>query len=109
MSPNISTIEGMISSVERHFQVEMKEIVSKSRHRVVTDARKAVVYFLRSNFALKDLKISEMIVRDRSAVGHMFNDAKFMIDHDFEFRDKINKIKSEGDISGICPCCKRLY
>lgn len=98
----------MISSVERVFRVEMKDIASRSRHRVVTDARKAVVYFLRGHFDMMDIDIADMIDRDRSSVGHMFNDAAFMIEHDREFKERIKQIKSE-DVSAICPCCKRPY
>lgn len=109
MSPNLKNTEKLFSSIEMVFGIDMQELQSISRVRVVTDARKAITYFLRTHFKTKDHDIAKIINKDRSVVGYMFDGAKSLIEHDAEFRKKIERIKSDTEIGTLCPCCRRPY
>ena len=107
MNPNLKTIEKLFSSIEIVFGIDMQKMQSISRIRIVTDARKATTYFLRTHFKMKDDDIAKIINKDRSVVGYMFNGAESLIKYNTEFRNKIDKINSDTEIGILCPSCHR--
>jgi hypothetical protein len=85
--------------VSEEFGITSQELQSKKRHREIVDARKAFFYFaikIRDTRRLSDSlkKIGKMMDRDHATVIHCNNSAKDLIEHDNEFRTKIELIES---------------
>lgn len=109
MKPNLKTTEKLFKSIEMVFGTNMDEVRSISRIRPVTDARKAIIYFLKTHFNMRPHDMAIVINKHRSVMGYMFDCAEFLIRHDEEFRKKIDRIKSSTEIGTICPCCQRPF
>lgn len=97
MKNNQDAIDNLIESVSSAFDIKVEDIKSKSRVRKITDARKALVYFLRKQLRMRNVDICGIINKDHSVVNYLFNAAETIMAHNTEFRNKINSVKLDID------------
>ena len=73
------TTQFLISKVEDVFGINIDEIQSNSRLREATDARKAIVYFLRKYFNIGSNNIATEIKRKHCTIIWYFREAEYLI------------------------------
>lgn len=89
----IPTSKDIISKVEEVFEVDIETIQSNSRIREVTDARKAITYFLRKYLNMGSNSISYELNKGHYMVIYYYREAESLISNERYFKNNINIIK----------------
>lgn len=91
---NEEAINRVLASVCNVFDVDMAAVKSKSRVRKITDARKAIAYFLRKHVKTRSIDISRIINKDHSVINYLFDAAETIMSNNLEFKSKMDRIRS---------------
>ena len=89
------TSKVLFKKVEEVFGVDIEEIQSISRLRTTTDARKALVYFLRKYLKMGSNAIAKIINKGHDMIVYYYREAESLIKYDENYKNKIYKIQSE--------------
>lgn len=98
----------IMSSACSIFDTTEEEIKSPTRMRHVVDARKVIVYFLRTHLKSNIGVVAKVINKKKCGVGYMLGAAENLIESDMEFKLKVNRIRTTIGLGvNSCPCCGR--
>lgn len=105
-----TTPEKIKMAVSSIFFIDLDQIMSRTRKREVSDARKAIVYFLRRYFKMSSNDIAKQIKRSHCVVDYMYKGAETLIKYDAGFKAKVGMIESVSKLKrDCCPTCGREY
>lgn len=85
----------VVKSVCKVFQIEQKELSSKSRKRHLVEARQMCYYMVHNkynHYSIYGQKLEQIINRDRTTCIHSVKTAEMLVKYDTKFITKYNKV-----------------
>jgi chromosomal replication initiation ATPase DnaA len=103
---NVITEEKIFNIVCRHFNVNIEDVVSRSRKRNLVNARFLITYYIRECCGKQYKYIGKLFKRDHSTAIYACEQVRNLVDGDDEFRNhfleigkKINAVDNANNVS----------
>jgi chromosomal replication initiator protein len=87
------SIDTLIDTVGKVFNVTTEQIKSPTRERDVVDARKVCAYLLNKKRNLTTLKVGKILNRHHSSIIYLVKEAENLISIDKEFQERVHNLK----------------
>jgi chromosomal replication initiation ATPase DnaA len=97
-SNNIMT-DNLIKDVCEEYGIEMDDLFSKSRYRILVEPRQVLFYILHKKLNIPCQKVGKMFFKNHATILHGANQIKNFMEFDKPLRNRVNKIIVRNDFS----------
>lgn len=86
-------INELIDKAARVYEVNVDDLMGRSRKRYIVDARRAIFYLLKTHYGISEFYTSKMIdfKRDHSTIMHLNETTDFLLKTDYGFSEKYKR------------------
>jgi chromosomal replication initiator protein len=97
-SNNIMT-DNLIKDVCEEYGIEMDDLFSKSRYRILVEPRQVLFYILHKKLNIPCQKVGKMFDKNHATILHGANQIKNFMEFDKPLRNRVNQIIIRNDFS----------
>jgi len=99
--PNNVKIDNIIQDVCEVYGIELCDLMSNRRHRILVEPRQVLFYILHKKMNIPCVKVGKMFNKNHATVLHGANNIKTFMENEKDLRDRVTGVLLRNDYFGL--------
>ena len=99
--PNDVKIDNIIADVCEVYGIELADLMSKARHRILVEPRQVLFYILHKKLNIPSVKVGKMFNKNHATVLHGANNIKTFMENEKDLRERVTGVLLRNDYFGL--------
>ena len=99
--PNEVKTDNIIQDVCEVYGIELADLMSKARHRILVEPRQVLFYILHKKLNIPCVKVGKMFNKNHATVLHGANNIKTFMENEKDLRERVTGVLLRNDYFGL--------
>jgi len=93
--------DNIIEDVCKVYNIELADLMSKARHRILVEPRQVLFYILHKKMNIPCVKVGKMFNKNHATVLHGANNIRTFMENEKDLRERVTGVLLRNDYFGL--------